>query len=131
MLSRRSEDRKKGGKKAGVNAAGREHGCGDAVKEANAAWAIKTEEFMRREIEEVHQREGESREAFRERQARSYLPEEKQWKHICCTCGKPTHDPETARRALNEKHLYSQSGMTCSCQGKDMCQAIGRCWELD
>ena len=91
-LSRPSEarKRKKRVQKTDVNTV--RSRCGDAIKEAKTAWAVKMEEFMQRRIEEVQQTTGETMERFRERQARSCLPEEKHWKHICCACGEATHD---------------------------------------
>ena len=50
------------------------------------------EEFLQRKIEEVQHRAGETTDKFRERQARSCIPEKKHWKHICWACGEATHD---------------------------------------
>ena len=89
-LSRRSTARTQKRQKADadVNRSSRE----GVVKEANAAWTVKMEEFMQRMTRKVEQRSGERTEDFRERQARACLPEEKYWKHICCSCGEATHN---------------------------------------
>ena len=82
-LSERSEARKRGKRVQKADATTVRSGCGDAIKEAKTAWAAKMEEFMRRGIEEVQQLTGETTERFRERQARSCLPEEKHWNLLC------------------------------------------------
>ena len=89
-LSRRSTTRTLKRQKAGADVdIGRSAGV---VKEANAAWTVKMEEFMQRRIEKVEHRSGETAEDFRERQARACLPEEKHWKHVCCVCDEAIHD---------------------------------------
>jgi hypothetical protein len=87
-LSRRSAAQKQKEKKAGRDRAD------DTTKEDRMAWSSVMEEFMQGKIGVVKLVMGEHAEDFRERQARTCLPDEKHWGHICCACGEATHSME-------------------------------------